>query len=269
MARTVDDIIEEMLTAKAADAVLSGLDSTSLKSIFYLMIVFFAQAQYLLEVMWDAKKEELQAIAAGAQPPTEKWLASRCLEFQYGHALIEEDGRLYYLVVDEAAQIIKKVAVTSNDGLVTIKAAKESGSELIKLSAAEKVAFQSYVNNIKPAGTNTAIISIDPDLVKLSGVKIYYDGKLELSALKTVVEAAISQYLNGIFFDGVFNINRFRDAIEAVEGVNDVDVTQVEIKPDGGAYVAVTRNYSPASGYFKPDPTFPFSDTAQIEYLAQ
>lgn len=267
MTRTVDDIVLELTTAKAAETVLNSLNSTSLKAIFYLMIVFFAQAQWLLEQLWEAKKKELQAVADAAIVGTPKWYASRALEFQYGHALTEKDGRLFYLVNDEAAKIVKKVAVTENNGQVTIKIAKDSGGELVKLSSAERISFQSYINDLKFAGTRTSIISDDADLMKLVSMDVYYDGKLDLTAFKTLVETALSDYLDNIFFDGAFNINEMREAIREVSGVDDTGNISVEMKPETGVYTSVDREYFPSSGYFKIDAGFPLS--TQINYIAQ
>ncbi len=267
MARTLTEIEAEMIAAQAVEPGLAGLTSTSKTAIYRLWRSIVAIAQLVLEQMWDAKQAELEALAESAVPGTEKWYAARSLEFQYGYALTESNGKLYYSVIDDAAKIVDKVAVLSNSGIVTIKVAKDNAGTLEKLTSAERVAFQSYINDIKFAGTRTTIVSTDPDLVKLVSFTVYYDGKLNLASFQSAVETAINNYLNGIYFDGALNINKFRDAVEGVSGVEDTGDLVIQCKPDGGSYAAVTRIYNPSSGYFAIDPAFPLS--AQITYVAQ
>ena len=92
-------------------------------------------------------------------------------------------------------------------------------------------------------------------------------GKLDLAAFKTLVEDAINSYLEGIFFNGKFNINKFRDAIEKVSGTLDTDNILVEVKPEAGAYASVDRENDPASGYYKIDAVYPLA--TQITYVGQ
>lgn len=266
MARTATEIENEMIAAQAAETSLAGLTSTSKTAIYRLWRKVVVYAHLVLEQLWDVKAAELEAIANTAQGGTDKWYANRSLEFQYGHSLSEKDGQLYYLVVDEAAQIIDYAAVKSANGQVTIKVAHSNAGVLEKLTAAQKVGFESYINDIKFAGTRTSIVSEDPDMVK-TAITIYYDGKLLLADFKTSVETAINSYLNSIYFDGDFYVTKFTDAIQSVEGVEDLQITTLEIKPVGGSYTAVTRLYSPLSGYYKIDPAYPLA--TQITYIAQ
>jgi hypothetical protein len=266
---TVEEIENSMIAMQADEPTLTGLDSPSKVAEYKLWRKIVAHAIKFLADLFDAKKIELQIIAANSRPGTEKWYATEMLKFQNGYALQERDGVLYYLIDDEAARIIKKVAVSSSSkGVLTIKLATETGGELVKLSTAQNVAAQSYLNAIKFAGTRTSLVSNDPDLVKVSAWRIYYDGKLNLDSFKTATTAAINSYLKNIFFNGKLNINRFRDAVEAVEGYVDSDPLTVLCKKVGGAYAPVLREYAPDSGYFNIDPAFPLSDAAQITYIA-
>lgn len=267
MARTLSEIIAEMESAQAAEPDLAGLTSTSKTAIFRLWRNIVAAAHLVLEQLWDAKKEELEAVAESAIPGTEKWYASRALEFQYGYALSEKDGKLYYLVTDDAAKIVKKVAVTSNLGIVTIKVAKDNAGTLEKLSNVERISFQSYINNIKFAGTRTNIVSTDPDLVYLESLTIYYDGKLDPTVFTANINAAINQYLANIYFDGALLTTKFVDALQAVEGFIDFDDLVLKCKPAAGSYSTVARKYLPSSGYFAIDPLYPLD--SQITYVAQ
>lgn len=268
MARTLAQIEQVILDAKDAEVGLNGLNSTSKTAIWRLWVKVVATAQFVFETLIDLKIQELKDQAAATVVGTDKWYADRMLEFQYGHSLSESNGRLFYLVDDEAARIIKKVATGTESGLLKIKVAKEVAGVLTKLTDAEKVAADSYVQDIKFAGTSHIVVSQDPDLVKITRMKVYYDGKLVLASFQTLVEDAINTYLRDIYFNGYFNINAFRDAVEAVEGaIGGPDIDLLEIKPTAGSYTPVIREYNPASGYFSIDPAFPLSDSAVIEYI--
>ena len=256
MARTEEDIYNELVAAKEADTTLSGLTSSSKTAIWRLWLKVISYAQLLLEQLWDRKQLELEAAADAAIAGTDKWYATKVLEWQYGYSLVEVDGRLKYLTDDEDARLVKKVATTSVSGVLNIKVAK--GDPLEKLTAAELVSLDAYVRDIKFAGTKHVVISTDPDLVHAVAT-VYYDGKLDVTAFATTFEAAINAYLRDIFFNGYFNINRYRDAGEAVIGCKNFQISSVEIKPDSGSYTAVTLEYNPASGYFLVDPSYPMS----------
>lgn len=269
MARTLAEIEQVILDAKAAEPELDALNSTSKLAIWRLWVKVVALAHLVFETLLDIRLDEIRAAARSVVAGTDAWYASRMLEFQYGYSLIHERGRLFYLVDDPGSRIIAKVATKTSVGVLLIKVAKDVSGELVKLTDAEKVAVDSYINEIKFAGTNHLLISQDPDLVKLTGMKVYYDGKLILNDVKTAVEQAINDYLRNIFFNGFLNVNAFRDAVELLFGViGGPDIPMIECKSATGNYVLVTREYNPDSGYFKIDPAFPLSNSAVIEYIA-
>lgn len=264
MAQTIEEIQADIIVAKEADANLSGLTSPSKVSIWLGWVQIVAKAIKTLQDLWDVKKAELEAAAESAVPGTESWYAKRVLEWQYGYPLAEDNkGKLYYLIQDDNAKLVKKVAAITVNRVLQIKVAK--GSPLAPLSSAEKVSLDSYIKAIKFAGTKHVLISTNPDLVKLTGTEVYYDGKLDLPTFQAAFELALNNYLVNIFFNGYLNINKFRDAGEAVPGTVDFQTGVVEAKEDGGSYVNITLNYNPVSGYFKIDPAFPLS--TQITYI--
>ncbi|MBI1228230.1 MAG: hypothetical protein GC192_23555 [Bacteroidetes bacterium] len=248
MARTVSEIQQSILTAKDADSNLDGLTSTSATAVWKLLVGLFSMAAHLLESMWVAKKIELQEIADSAIPGTAKWYASEVKRWQYGYALTEVDGQLVYLVEDEDAKLVEAVAVVQGSPLY-IKVAKDSGGVLSPLSSAERVSLDSFIRDIKFAGTDHVLVSVDPDEVKPTGT-VYYDGKLDLDDFKTAFESALESFLKGIYYNGNLNINRYRDAGEAVSGAVDFQLTSLQAKQHGGTYSAVTREYNAVSGYY-------------------
>ncbi len=259
MARSISEIEASIIAQKNTEAELSELNSTSKLAIWRLWVKVVAAAHFILESLWDSKAKELEDLANKAIVGNNKWYAQKMLEFQYGYSLSEIDGRLVYLIDDPTARIIKKSAISTAQGVLIIKVAKEISGELVKLSNVEKVSAESYINDIKFAGTSHLLVSEDADLVHLRAI-IYFDGKLILNDFKTAMEAAINNHLKNIEFNGILSLNKLRDSMELVPGqLNGPDITLLAVKPFGESYINVGREFSAESGYFKIDPDFPLS----------
>jgi hypothetical protein len=255
MARTVAEIKASIIAAKEAEASLNGLTSTSNTAIWILWVNIVALAIYTVEVLWDLKKAELEQAALDAEAGTPRWYAARVLEWQYGYSLNVIDGKLKYTIDDADARLVTKVATPVEAGVLKVKVAKGADT-LAPLTSEERVSLDAYMRDIKFAGTDHVVISTSPDLIKQTGAVVYYDGKLDLAAFKLAFETALKQHLKSIYFDGFFNVNRYRDAGERVPGVVDFMVGTIQIKPTGGSFTTVTLNYNPVSGWFDYDPSF-------------
>jgi hypothetical protein len=262
---TIQEQISIINAAIANEPDLAGLSSSQVAEWVAIRNVVAAQHTTLRDY-FTSYKLELEQKASEAIPGTARWYADRAVEFQYGDSLQVVDGKVVYPVIDESARVVKYAAITEGlSGTVVIKVAK--GNDVLeKLSNDELVAFTAYIRDIKFAGTKTNIISTDADLIRLNAT-IYYDGKRVLSEVKAAVEAAINEHLRTVFFDGIFNRNILRDAIESVDSVRagGVDITNLQIKPNAGTYVAVPYSYVPFSGYYNIDPAFPLS--TQLTYI--
>lgn len=272
MARTQQEIEDSINDQIALEPSLSQINSSSLLGVLMAIKRVVARAIQTLENYWDAFSKELDQRAAEAVTGSTRWYNDRAREFQYGDLLIEKDGKLFYQVVDETKRIVKYAAVTELEDLTLIKIAKDTAGEYVPLNTNELIAFKRYMSDIKFAGTKTQIVSIAADLV-WPVMTIYYDAKLidKLETqIKPSVEGAINGHLKAIYFDGKFNLNTFRDSIEAVPGLTEggADISSVKIKSAAGTFVTVTRDYMPLSGYYKIDPAHPLNDVAQIKYVA-
>ena len=271
MARKLSEIIAIIDAQKAAEASLAGV-STSAGSIYTVVKYIVAYAHLSLELLMDMFTADLDQRAAQAIPGTAKWYADRVLEWQYGDVLTVVDGKAVYAVIDLTKRIVTHVAITEVGGKVLIKVAKTSGGLLVKLTSAEMIALASYINDIKFAGTQTQIVSIDADIVKMTAV-IYYDGEKIVADVKALVEPALKTFLQNIYFDGTYNINLQREALLILAPVvKDVDILSVQIRPASGAYATVTRIYKPQSGYFKVNAivdSAPGADDTLITYIPQ
>lgn len=214
----------------------------------------FAQLLFIIYSFFDKYKNEVADLAATTEYGNASWWRSVVLYFQKDTPLTIVNGKAIYGTIDIAKQIIKRVAIVEffNGSIliVQIKIAKETAGLPVPVSAPELVQFESYVKARKPSGIQTQIINLAADEVKVTET-IYYDGKLNLDTFKTAMLAARNSYLSNIVFDGQFNINKYRDALEAVPGVIDTDVNSVNIKKAGGSYLPVVRTYEPLSGYYR------------------
>lgn len=258
MARTIEAIRDEIIAEKANQSDLSTLNSSSATAIWRLWCWVVATVIHTHEVLWDAFKLEVDAIVAAAIPGTARWYREQCFTFQYGDDLTYIDERYQYATIDPAKQIIKRASVTEAGGIVFIKVAKLGSTAPEKLSNDEQTAFSNYISQIKFAGTQSNVISLDPDLIKIT-TTIYYDAKLINSSGQLIsntsiypVADAVDNYLANLDFDGRLVISHLVDAMQKATGVLDVVITTVEAKTAAAAsYSVVDRVYAPASGYFE------------------
>ena len=138
------------------------------------------------------------------------------------------------------------------------------GGVLGPLSNSEKTSLNAYINDIKFAGTRTETISLNADLLRLN-INIYFDAIYQEPALLSRVESAIDRFLKTLPFNGEILESKIVDAIQAVPGVDDVEVISFEADP-GGGFVGMGRAYKSASGYAVIDPLAPLSST--ITFIA-
>jgi hypothetical protein len=292
MARTVTEIYNEMLAAKAADSNLSGLTSTSLVSVWRLILYIYAVSIKIHEDIMDLFQEDVEARSKEIAAGTANWYAAESKKFQYGDSLVwgsydltDSDGitrstyRLDYATIDETKQIVEYSAASSSGGLLTIKAAKVVSGVPQKLSGPETTAFTAYWTEKRFAGTAIAIVSQDPDLAKLAYTITYNPlvmsstGESLATAGVYPVRVAIDDFLAAFSndeFGGVVKVMKLTSAIENVVGVLNAFPTVVECKPSAGSYTnvlaATYQTYTPQAGYMKVDPAFPLS--SQLTYVA-
>lgn len=251
--KSINDINTEM---DAAYKAAYGLDGSQMSNVSEWKVFrgIFAQLAFIIYTFFDGYKKEITDLASSTEYGNQSWWRSVILYFQTDTALSILNGKAIYNTIDIAKQIIKRVAIVEYFNgsilIVQIKVAKETAGVPAPVSAPELVQLESYVKSRKPSGIQTQIINVAADEVKVTEA-IYYDGKLDLTALQTAVIAARNSYLANIVFDGQFNINKYRDTLEQVPGVIDTDISGVSIKPVGGVYTSVVRTYEPLSGYYK------------------
>jgi hypothetical protein len=259
---------------------LTDLTSSSKVAIWRLIFFVVAVGIWSHEKIFDLHKAEIETRANEMIPGTLRWYRNEALKFQYGDALIWNNDLLKFQYPDGStgAKIISQASAIEpigSNNQVRIKVAKLVSGDLVPLSSGEETAFNNYINQIKFAGTNVSVTNINADLLKLN-IEIVYNpliltptGELISEPGLYPVRDAINNYIKFLPFDGVFNRNKFIDAMQSASGVVDPIINTIEAKTGALPYVPILNNYIAGAGYLKIDPTFPLSDPAVITYTAQ
>jgi len=220
-----------------------GFDAIFSKVSFESMLFYaFAFSIWSFEMILDLFKTEIQARVDAAYIANSSWWHAQAMAFQKGIGLIMNPTTFIfgYATSDITKQIIKRVAVRQNvDGVCKVQlfVATETGSDITALTNDDKVLFEAYANTIKPAGVLIQVISGAGDIVDFS-ITVDYNplvldstGKLIIGSNYPVIDS-ISNFitkLNDVDFGGNLNITKLMDAIQLVDGVVDVSVTDFKI----------------------------------------
>lgn len=270
MARTIEEIKKSMTDQFLSDETLrqaygitgdvtweSTFSKVSVENMLMYVVAFVA---HTLEVKMDAFRKDVDTQIAQNIVPTVRWYHTQAVAFQYGDQLVynEEYGHFEYPEVDETKKLVKYCAVKDRGGSIQILVSGDSNGVPSVLSNNVLSAFKSYMNQVKVAGVIldvkslaadgirvNAEVQVDPQIITTDGVRISDGTK--------AVEDAINGYLANIVYGGTFNKTKLVDAIQNVEGVVDVTLGKVDVKPSGStSYTEMTsNNYSAVSGCFK------------------
>ena len=263
--RTTEEIKKEITDAVLADETLRtafGLSSNeewdnqvSAVSILNLLIYIMAMAAHTVEWLYNQFCEEVEERIAAALPGTVSWYWNKVMQFQYGDEL-NENGT--YDVVDESKRIITHCAVLEVDNGILIKVNKGDNT-YEALTPTELAALQNYVDLIKFAGTYAVCYSYDPDEVAIElniwrNPMVLDSNMNRISDGESVIENAVLEYLNGIVYGGVFNKTKLLDAIQSVDGVEDVTIADGSIYSPSNDTIRnfgdFIQNYRSNSGHF-------------------
>lgn len=284
MARSIQTIYDEIIAEKQSMAALTGLQpaiddsqnlladltSTSKVAIWRLWAFLMAVALNIHENIFDLHKAEVEALGDTLITGTRQWYQSEAFRWQFGDSQAWNGVKFAYPTITPANQIIKFAAVQEGGGLVLIKVAKDDGSgNPAKLTAPELSAFSDFVEEVKFAGTVINKISDDADDIKLN-----YDVKVSPQILNDTtgedvnnpgvfpVVDAINNYFKTLPFDGIIFLAKITDAIQAVEGVEDVTLNSADAKFGALSYAPITKEYNPNAGHAildEPSSTFTYS----------
>jgi len=232
MARSIQEIAQQMIDAKQADANLAGLTSTSQTSIWRLWIFIVATAINIQEQLQDIFKTEIEGIVENNYVGAPKWIRQKCLEFQYSSInpqilVITDNIKIAYPIIDTALRIITRASVSTDlNKNVVIKVAKSEPPT--QLSAPEETALEAYFKEIKPAGITWNLVNAVSDKLFIEG-EVFYDGMYS-ATIGDIVPNAINSYLSTIDFDAQIKISDLDHAIRSATGVKDIKLKNIWLR---------------------------------------
>lgn len=279
MARTISDIANGMKAAFVRNETLRGAfgltgynpdDDESALAAYYdanfsavsveTCILYVAAAcAALLEHFFDWFTEDVDNIVDNERYGRKGWYEKIAKAFQY------QDGVDYELDIDTGryeveegeespCRIVKHASAEASNGIgVKLKVAKGETGALSPLGADELTAFETYINRLKPAGVPVTVVNRSADLLALD-MAVYYDPLVftEASALQKVKDT-VTAYLQGVEFNGEFTVMAMVDRLQAVAGIDIVEVKGVRTKHEDYGYKDVEYYngypYVPDSGY--------------------
>jgi len=262
--RTIKEIEDAMILDKESRPELNGLNSTSLVSVWRNLIYSFAVSSYLNEISMEEFQKQVEVRALEIPTGTARWYAAESLEYQNGDALEFIDGNVVYAIEDDDKKIIKLASADKENGFLVIKVAKyDVAGNAIPITTTEMVSFKEYWSQKKFACTPLAFVSQESDKAIIDyriGVNATVinpaNGESLLTPGTFPVQDAINTFLETFQaenFSSIFRIMKLTDAIQSVEGVENVVAESVQIKPFDGVYTEVidqvNEEYSAQAGY--------------------
>lgn len=249
MSRTIKEIQQTILDAKAASIELSALEvtttqeqtlntinSTSKVAVWRLWVWIFAFAQYVQEQYWETFKNEIEKRIASSRIHTPKWYREKALDFLYGVALVQDKDYYDLTLLTDAqianAKIISNAAsvrvVQNGYGTLRLKVVRTVGGDYAPVLPEHLTALDVYFNqHIADAGTVVNVTTGEADLLKLK-LDVYYDplilgadgSRLDGTNTSPVI-AQIKSYLKSIDFEnGKLVITHLVDKLQQIQGVN-------------------------------------------------
>lgn len=280
MARTIDQIQNEIIAQKEATSELSALTSQSRRSEWRLWTRVIATVQAYSEQLFDVFKTQIEALLAKGAPSTPLWIQDQVFKFQYDatnpQVLVMDNYAPTYTTIDETLRIVTRCSVkTDFSNTVNVKVAKSVIPE--PLDSSEKSALQDYVTMIGTAGITYLVISSDSDKLYVEA-DIYYRGQYS-AIISDSVQTAITNFLSNIPFDGKLLVSDLEIAIKNVAGVKDVVLKNVYARKDTTLFAGATkliennciilRGWDTIAGYIVPETTSGQTLNDSLTFISQ
>jgi hypothetical protein len=221
MARSIQVIQNTILSGVTAQVSLSGLTSPSQTSIFNLWSYVTSVAIWVGESFQDIFTTQIEADIASAPVGTDAWVQAQSLLFQYDVS---------------TPQVITLTDFVPSYNPVDVKVAKQNPP--IALSPTELTSFAGYLDEISFAGVQYNATSYSGDNLMI-GATVYYNGQYSSTITASTI-SAINSYMAAIPFDSYVRVSKIEDAIQSVQGVVDVEMNNVALRPYNTPFVSTT-----------------------------
>jgi len=258
MARQLNTIIQEIISAKEAQPGLSALSSISSTAIWRLWVYVVAVAIFTVEIMFDLLRDEIYAVVDAKTPGTLTWYRNQALNYRHGsHLVFDSNGWPSYPENDSSTMIISQCSVREVSNGLLIKIAKKT-NELVPLDNDELAGFSEYISLVKYAGTPIRIVNGGAVQLWIS-IEIQYDVLLLESDGRAIINGnypvidAINAFFENLPFDGRLTKNALIDyIIKNANGVKDLVILYLGWRSfDTEPYQSIEASHVPATGYFK------------------
>lgn len=284
MARSLQEIKDQMILVKSNEPELAGLTSASKTAIWMLLIYIVAFGIWTLENIFDLHNTEVDKKISLLKPHTLRWYRQMTLAFQYGFSLQEDSPFFENGIASEdeieASKIIKYSAVTESEdeSRLIIKIATEQESILSPVNELQYDAFKTYLQEFKDAGTKVTVINYLPDRLRLK-IRIVRDALiLDVSGLNRLtgemsINIALQEFMKELPFDGQLSIQKLEAKLLNVSGVKDLNIDIGETSwidataNNYGDWQAIDIAQIPISGYFSVNLEDQNDSLTTIEYV--
>ncbi len=249
-----DTVIKQKYGFRDGAAWSDSFSSVSIENIIFFVV---AACCHVLEVIFDAFKADVAEKINNAVVASLPWYHKLALGFQYGDKLIlnEATCQYEYEVENESKQLVKYAAVRDKGTSVQILVSGDEKGKPVPLSNDVLQVFKQYMNKRKIAGVVLNISSVESDKViieatiKIDSLVLNEQG-VRLSDGTRPIEEAIKTHLRHILYGGTLNKTKIVDAIQAVEGVEDVELGICRYKA-GATWTEIKgNNYTGRSGSY-------------------
>ena len=263
MARSITDIKKQMTDAFMADEYIreaygfvegdtfnGKFSSVSIESILFYIV---AACIYTFEVLFDSYQNDVNdTVETSAH--TARWYRDKALAFMRDVPLVEDAD--YYDTSDmtdeeiEQAKIVKYAAATESkdSSLLTIKVAtKGENDELQPLEYTTDL--EAYFAEIKDAGVRINLINRAGDIFFYE-IDVYYNPLINVDTVRSAVENAIKDYIQGLPFDGQYSNMGCIDAVQKVAGVEVAEMKDAAARASTETTMtSIDARYRPVAGY--------------------
>ena len=270
MSRTVREIYQEAVRERSRRMELSEFMSDSKLSILNGITWAVSAVIYSFETLLDVFAIDISTTINNRINGTPAYYANALLQYQKGDTLtVREDGLAFgYALTDETKRIVTQVSYSESssdvnlDNKLILKVATGQRGNLSQISAEDLVMINSYIAQIKFAGTRIEVTSRSGDVL-IPRLSLYYDGAVSETEIYDHLEEKLNEYVMNIDFDAGVYVSKIIDAVKKVEHVTDVHIDTSAI-PEQGIFLAcydadgrigtpqkITRMTHTASGYVR------------------
>ena len=214
--------------------IVPELNNTSSSSIVNRIISVVDSGLSVVELEISNSEQTIENAARSLRVMGKQFYIDTALQFQYGSALtiINPDTLQYgYNPVDTTKQIIKQIAISTNDsGQITIKAAKMNSDGYIEqLADAELLSFADYMGAFTPLGMQIQTVSSEPATLNCTSLYIRYSKEYSFSVIQSALPNIFLMFQSQLRGDDPLYVNDIETAIKSIDGVRDAYFNGIQI----------------------------------------